>query len=236
MNIEDLYSTRIQKSFDEDQAEIITRLQENSRQQLKLINYYKGIPLSYPAGIVSINRGALDLDLQETQAFTIQEARSTFIRAPFLKYDLFAQAQYVNVRKRAATFVRFSYVEILAERRNFVRVDLDDRVPVAIQSPSGIVKGILSDLSLSGLGILLDHISSLAVGAETELSFKLICHESGEPFEVRSQTTVVNIRGDVPPYSYRFAITPDKFLERHLSQYIFQRQIEIIRQVKEAVS
>ena len=100
MTSTDLYSTRIQKNFDDDQAEILALLEANLNKPLKLINYYKGIPLSYPATIASISRGVVDLDVQEMQAFTIEQARSTFIRSPLFKHDLFAQAQYVNVKKR----------------------------------------------------------------------------------------------------------------------------------------
>ena len=80
MNIADLYSTRIQKTFDEDQAEIVSILKANPKKSLKLITYYKGLPLSYPATVTSIDRGAVDIEVKEEQAFTIEQSRSAFIR------------------------------------------------------------------------------------------------------------------------------------------------------------
>ena len=236
MTSTDLFSTRIQKNFDDDQAEILAMLEANLKQPLKLINYYKGIPLSYPATIASISRGVVDLDVQAMQAFTIEQARSTFIRSPLFKYDLFAQAQYVNVRKKAATFVKFSYVEIMAERRSFVRVEVDARVIVTIVSPQGNVEGRLTDISLSGLGVLIDYTSLLETGVETTLQFTLVSPETAQPVSISIPATLVNISGDLSPYSYRFAINPEKLLERQISQYVFQRQVEIIREVKEIVS
>jgi len=236
MTSTDLYSTRIQKNFDDDQAEILALLEANLNKPLKLINYYKGIPLSYPATIASISRGVVDLDVQEMQAFTIEQARSTFIRSPLFKHDLFAQAQYVNVRKKAATFVKFSYVEIMAERRSFVRVVVDAPVIVAIASPQGTIEGRLSDISLSGFGVLIDYTCPLETGVETTVQFTLVSPETGQPIPISIPATLVTINGDLSPYSYRFAINPEKQLERQISQYVFQRQVEIIREVKEIVS
>jgi hypothetical protein len=236
MNCTDLFSTRIQKNFDDDQAEILALLEANPKQPLKLINYYKGIPLSYPATIASISRGVVDMDVQEMQAYTIEQARSTFIRSPLFKHDLFAQAQYVNVRKKAATFVKFSYVEIMAERRSFVRVVVDAQVNVAITSPQGVAEGRLTDISLSGFGVLIDYICPLETGVETTVQFTLASPETAQPIPISIPATLITINGDIAPYNYRFAINPEKQLERQISQYVFQRQVEIIREVKEAVS
>ena len=236
MNCTDLFSTRIQNNFDDDQAEILALLEANLKKPLKLISYYKGIPLSYPATIASISRGVVDLDVQEMQAFTIEQARSVFIRSPLFKHDLFAQAQYVNVRKKAATFVKFSYVEIMAERRSFVRVQVDAPVNVAITSSQGVVEGRLSDISLSGFGVLIDYTCPLEIGVETTVQFTLVSPETGQPILISILAVLVNISGDLSPYSSRFAINPEKLLERQISQYVFQRQVEIIREVKEIVS
>ncbi|WP_281184519.1 PilZ domain-containing protein [Trichlorobacter lovleyi] len=236
MNITDLYSTRIQKNFDEDQAEILAVLQANLKQPLKLINYYKGIPLSYPATIASISKGIVDLDVHEVQAFTIEQTHSAFIRSPLFRHALFAQAQYVNVSKRAAAFVQFSYVEIMAEHRSFVRVAVDSQEPVSIESPLGTIEGQLYDISLSGLNILIDHTCPLEPGAETTVQFVLRSPETAQAINARLPATLIGIAGDVPPYSYRFAINPEKQLESQISQYIFQRQVAIIRGVKEVIS
>lgn len=235
MTLDDLYSTRIQKTFDEDQAEIISILKANPKQALKLINYYMGIPLSYPATIAQIDRGVVDLDVQAQQAFTIEHSRSTFIRSPLFKYDVFAQAQYVNIRKRAVTFVKFCYVEIMAERRNFVRMELSPTPAVMIESPLGTIDGKLFDISLAGLNILIDTYCPLEIDSEVTLRFTLTTFEHNVHIDVTTPAKLITIKADTPPYTYAFAITPDKTMERLLSQYIFQRQIEIIREIKDAV-
>jgi hypothetical protein len=235
MTLDDLYSTRIQKTFDEDQTEIISILKANPKQVLKLINYYMGMPLSYPATIAQIDRGVVDLDVQAQQAFTIDYCRSVFIRSPLFKHDVLAQAQYVNIRKKAATFVKFSYVEIMAERRNFVRLELSPNPAVIIESPLGHIEGKLFDISLAGINILIDNYCPLEINVEMTLRFTLTLLEQNLSIDVITVAKLITIKADVPPYTYAFAIYSDKSLERQLSQYIFQRQIEIIREIKDAV-
>ncbi len=232
---DDLYSTRIQKTFDEDQAEIISILKANHGKTLKLINYYMGMPLSYPASIVQVDRGVVDLDVQPQQAFTIEHSRSAFIRSPIFKYDVFAQAQYVNIRKRAATFVKFCYVEIMAEKRNFIRLELKPAPDAVIESPLGIIDGKLNDISLSGLNLLLENYCPLERDSKMPVSFLLKTTEQNLSFNLNISATLIKIIDEAPPYKYAFSITPEKHLESQLSQFIFQRQIEIIREIRDLV-
>jgi hypothetical protein len=235
MNIADLYSTRIQKTFDEDHAEIVSILKANPRQALKLITYYKGLPLSYPANIAAIERDTIDLDVKGEQAFTIEQSRSAFIRSSLFKHDVFAQVLYVNVKKQAASFVKFSYVELMAERRNFIRLEMEPSPYTEIASPLGIIEGNLYDISLSGLNVSIHHSCPLTIDTEASVKFVLPQIEQTHELQVCVTAKLIAVRDDYLPYSYKFTICPDKYLERQLSHYIFQRQIEIIREIKDGV-
>ncbi|MDD2367594.1 MAG: PilZ domain-containing protein [Desulfuromonadaceae bacterium] len=234
MSVDDLYSTRIQKTFDEDNAEIISIMKANSKARFKLLNYYKGLPLTYPAEISSVDRGVVDMAVKEEQAFAIEQNRSAFIRSTLFKHDVFAQSQYVNIKKRAAFFAKFSYVEIMAERRNFIRMTVEPNPHTIIESELGAVEGKLYDLSISGLHILVENSSALEIGTEALVSFLLRDIEQEQNFKVTVPAKLINIKGNSMPYSYIFNITVDKTTERLISKYIFQRQLEIIREIKDA--
>jgi hypothetical protein len=235
MNVTDLYTGRIQKSFDEDQIEIVSILKGKPNQVLKLINYYNGLPFSYAATVVAIERGAVDLDVRAEQAFAIEKSRSTFIRSPIFKYDVFARAQYVNIKKMVASFVKFSYVEIMAERRNFIRIAPEPHTEALIKSALGTFEGDVYDLSLSGLNILVHSSCPLELDAETTVSFMLSNVDPPIAVQIVVPAKLIAIKGDTLPREYKFIIMPDKTVERHLSQYIFKRQVEIIKEVKSAI-
>jgi hypothetical protein len=52
---------------------------------------------------------------------------------------------------------------------------------------------------------------------------------------VKVPATLVEIAGDGSPYRYKFRITPEKHQEQLISRYSFQRQVEIIRGLKDLV-
>ena len=59
--------------------------------------------------------------------------------------------------------------------------------------------------------------------------------EQSQGFTVTVPARLIAISGDSLPRDYQFSITADRMLERQLSQYIIQRQIEIIKEIKAAI-
>jgi hypothetical protein len=235
MNISDIYSVRIQSSFDDDMMEILDVFKTHPNKIVRLINYYKGLPLSYAATIIATDRGTVDFSVTAEQAYAIEQDRYAFIRTPLLKYDVFAKAQYVNVKKMATSLVKCCYVEIMAERRNFIRMAPEPRPTVVINSPLGVVEGELQDISLSGANVSIHHSCPLEAGYETSISFMLNDIETGEPMPIISPARLIRVSGEAPPRDYLFATSLDKALERQLSRYMIQRQIEVIKEIKDAI-
>jgi hypothetical protein len=234
MDINDLYSQRIKQTFDDDHAEIVSILHASQQIVLKLINYYKGLPLSYPAKIASFDRGTVGLEVKAEQAFVIEKCRSTFIRSTIFNHDVFAPVQYVSIKKQAAFFVKFSYVEIMAEHRNFVRIEPEPIADAVISSQIGRLDGKLYDISISGLCILIDHHCPIELNEEVLIMVTLINYELNEDFTIRIPAKLIGIKGDSAPYSYKFSTNIDRTLERQISKYIFQRQLEVMREIKDA--
>jgi hypothetical protein len=231
-----LYSTRIQNTFDEDQAEILSIFKEelarHPRFQISLINYYHGLPVSCPAHIVSIEKDMIDLDVAPYQAFIMRHHHYTFIRSKVLKRDVHANVQYVNIVKRAASLRKLCYVEIMAERRNYIRLELEKPQNASFKTKEGLVKGKLVEISINGACVQLLSSCHMELGEETTLTFML--HDSVQKvdYTMKTQATLVGIDGDTLPRRYRFAIAPDKILDRAIAKYLFQRQIDIIQEIK----
>jgi hypothetical protein len=238
MDYSHLYSTRINETFDEDQAEIISilkrELDKQPRYEIQLINYYKGLPVSYPAQLIAIERDIIEVDVYPQQAVVMTEQHSTFVRCKALRHDLVANVQYVNIRRRAASLRKLCYVEIMAERRNYIRLELDPYQNVLLRAPDGILRGQLTELSINGACVKVEQSCALEIGDEITLSFMMhgIKHKNLD-YTVKTEAKLVGIDGDAIPRYYRFTIAPDKVLDRFLAQYLFQRQIEIIREIKD---
>jgi hypothetical protein len=231
-----LYSTRIQYSFDEDQAEILHIFKEELSKfpkfQITLINYYSGLPVSCPAHIVSIEKDMIDLDVAPYQAFTMRDHHYTFIRSRVLKYDVHANVQYVNLNKRAASLRKLCYVEIMAERRDFIRLELGKPQNATFKTKEGLARGKLVEISINGACVQITNSCHMEIGEETTLTFMLHDIVQNVDYTMKTQATLVGVDGEALPRRYRFTITPDKILDQEIARYLFQRQIEILQEIK----
>ncbi|OGU13067.1 MAG: hypothetical protein A2076_07245 [Geobacteraceae bacterium GWC2_53_11] len=237
MDFSYLYSTRPRKNVDEDMADIVATFRDLlkvKKTAVKLVNYYQGLPLCYPATIVGVDHGMLDLDIHPQQAVAIERGHYTFIKCDGFPHMIGAHVQYINVHKRAVTLMKFFFAEIMAEHRHAIRLMLTPPTNAAFEAPKGPVKGQLYDLSVNGAGILVDHPCEMPEG--TELKLQLMVPNIVQNTHVIATTSAsfVGTSERDGAYLVRLAISPDKAVEQHISQYLFQRQVEIIRDLKEA--
>ena len=238
MDSTSIYSTRVVKSLDEDQAEIFaifkSALADGNLPPLKLINYYKGLPLIYAATATAAEHGVLDLDVQPQQAVAMAADHYTLIRCKLFQSDIAAYVQYVNVHRRAASLSRLCFVENMAERRSSIRLEPAQPTKAAFPFQGQEMSGKLFDISIGGASISTDEYLDMPPGSETSLHFMLPDPDTDKLLPLKVDARLVHVEGLASPYSYCFAINPEKLAEQQLSRYIFQRQIEIIRDLKDA--
>ena len=264
MDFTSLYSTRIQNSFDEDQADIfkafIGSLTSKEPSKMSLINYFKGLPIISSATILSVEHGNLDLDVNPLQAVAISIDRYTLIRSKLFPFPLAARVLYVNIKKHMVTLNKLSYIELLAEKRAAVRVELDSPLKVSMMFDDQVVEGMLIDISILGMALEVKEYLSLSRGAEITVKFMMPdlaakkheaaghslkqsgeshAPEHGKPLIKQSliklPASLVDIEGDGSPYRYKLKIMPEKHQEQMLSRFSFHRQVEIIHGLKNQI-
>ena len=236
MDISHLYIPRPQLSVDEDQAQILKTFKEvveKGKTGVKLLNYYQGLPLFFPAQIVEVDHGMLDLDIHPQQAVAIERDRYTFIRSDAFPHDIGAHVQYINVSRRTVTLSRLFFVDIMADHRQALRLKLAPPTDAAFDLNGEKVGGQLYDLSMGGAAISVDRLPECTDGFETKLQFLIpnIIQNTHTIVHVPAQHVGTTEQGEC--HICKFSITPDKTVEQLISQYIFQRQVEIIRFLKD---
>jgi hypothetical protein len=240
MDYTNLYISRIKKSFNEDLTDIVSilRAAKKSRDVAKftLINYFKGLPISYPATLLSVDGGNLDLDIHPQQAAAISCDHYTLVRSKLFTHTLITHVQYVNIKKHVVSLNKFAYVDIQAEKRAAVRLDLDYSVPVSLLFDTDQhFSGNLVNISVQGLAINVLEFVPVDSGTDMTTSFTLTDPVLRKDVPINIPVTLVEIKGDRSPYTYTFKAFPAKHQEQLLSRFIFQRQVEIIRILRETV-
>jgi hypothetical protein len=238
MDFTSLYSTRIQTTFDDDQAVILKtfldKYKAKDSSKVTITNYYNGLPLTYPATILGVERGNIDLDVNPQQAVAIASDHYTLVRSKLFPHPMVAHVQYINIKKHVVSLNKLCFVEVLAEKRAAVRLNLDPPVRATLQYNDQAIIGSLVDISTQGIAVTMDNFVILESGAEISVKFMLPDPVLMKQTLIKVQATLVDVGGNASPYRYKFRISPEKHQEQLISRYSFQRQVEIIRGLKEA--
>ena len=230
----EVYNLITIKDGNSDSAEIIRIISEMAAGRLKydlnLINYYDEVPISYGSSIVSVGTDSVELAVHEHQALIIKNNNSTLIKCGHLHNGLDAHcyAAHVSVPKRTVILHNFSYAQIRAVRREAVRVKIHGTLPVTFSAENVSIQGFLVDISGNGISIACDHAPDMNADQPVQFNFAL----NGTLLEVPG-LFVASAEDEAGKTDFMFKIRPDRTTDRAIGQFIYQRQVEIIQQLKD---
>lgn len=196
---------------------------------IKLLNYYREIPVSYNARIVNIAKDRVELAIHQHQALVMKFDKHTLIKSKHFRDHLGVHcfAAYVNTSKEVAILIRFAYAQIKAERRNAVRVTVDPAIPAAFSNQDFVIDGKVMDISESGVSILSDKEPVPGENLQGMLSFTI----TGETLMIQASFFKTIETDDGFVCVFQFKLTGHS--EKIISHYIYTRQVEIIRELKD---
>jgi hypothetical protein len=119
--------------------------------------------------------------------------------------------------------------------RRFVRVMLDRPLDAEMIVEEDILKGSVKTLSLGGASMHVVSKEQLPGGLDIYMFLKLPDISGGSFHEVGVTATVIKVTGDDAPYTCIVEFHPEKHSQQRISCYINQRQVEIIKELKELV-
>ena len=202
------------------------------RSDIRLLNYYHEVPVNYGATIASIDDDSVELSIHENQAIVIKQDKSTLINSVHFPKDLgvHCYASYVNVSKKTVILNYFSYAQIRAERREAVRVSVTQPVGVTFSHDDVNTEGTMVDLSGNGMSFFTDLPPKIDVHEKGRLSFCIM----GTPLSVQG-TFVRSLAEASGRHLCIFKIHPDRRTDTFIGQFIYQRQVEIIGEIRDGL-
>ncbi len=234
--VEDTYQIVTQTNGKEDAAAIMAVLQAiksgTVRNDLKLLNYYNEVPVSYGVTIDSIEGDAVELTVHQAQAAVLGLQKQTLIKSAHFPGGLgvHCYVEYINVRNRMAVLGRFAYAAIRADRRSAVRVKIGEPLIEAVfQAEGQSIKGMLKDISVTGLAVVTSEELPTGMPEQGVLTLELL----GSRLAV--QASIVRSAALNEGHLTTFRIELDAKMEEVVSQFIYSRQVEIIRELKEHI-
>lgn len=229
----DVYQLIIVAGVKEDNNEIVRILQKIAASEvvndLRLLNYFQEVPVSYPATVENVEDGMVELSVHQHQAVVMKDQRTVFLKSRHFPHDAVARVFRSDVNRCVAILTSFAYAHIRAERRQFVRVKLHGKVPVTFFSISGELKGEIVDISIGGIGVWGEPAQKLNGQSKGVLSVSL----ENPPLQIPAM--LLKKFDEEGMAKYAFEIQADIKTETKISQFIFQRQVEIIRELKDGI-
>lgn len=230
------YDKAIRGTEREDRLVILQVLQGMIGQTFSFLNYYKEIPVSYDATLLNIENEMAEFSVHEYQAKVINMEKETLIysppQGPFSE-DLIGEAFYVSAAKKRVILCNFGYATIRSDMRRFVRVLIDNPVEAELIFEGDILKGNVKDLSLGGAAISTMSADLLVPGLDINIFLKLPDYNSNSRLEVGMRATIVKVIGTSAPYICYIEFHAEKHSQQMIAYYINQRQVEIIKELKD---
>lgn len=199
------------------------------KNDLKLLNYYHEVPISYAASIETVDADCLEVTAHQAQAVVLGLQKQVLLTSALFPQGLGVHCfvEYVNVKNRFAVLGRFAYASIRAERRGAVRVSIEGFVSATYTAETQSVSGRADDISVSGVAI---HNHQAAPAGILDSGILQI---SVQETELLLPATLIKSVENDDGFVHTFRFEPDKNADKVISQFIYCRQVEIIRQLKE---
>lgn len=234
------YFDKIVKGTEKEDSLVINQnLRGMIGKRFSLLNYYKEIPVSYDARLLSLENEMAEFEVHEYQAKVIDIERKTLICAnekSGFRDDIFSEVFYVNIARKRVILCRFGYARIRSNMRRYVRVKLDRPVQAELIFDDSIIQGGVKDISLGGAALDVMSREPLVEGIVLNLFLKLPVIASEEIVEVGMTATVAAVSVDVAPFTCILEFHPEKHSQQQIAYFINLRQVEIIKELKELKS
>lgn len=229
--MKDIYAYLTVEDVHKDEKAIIEVLKgihsNRLKNDLRVLNYFKEIPVSYGATIPHIDEDFVELHVHQHQAAVMHVEKTAFLKSEHFQHDVIAKVYKSNISKSVGLLHNFSYAQIRAERRRFVRVQIFDNIRVDFRHQDLTFSGRLADISIGGVSIE----SADEIQIELEKAGILTVGFPGAPLEIPGR--LLKITPIDVGFNYVFEMEAGSKIESVISQFIFQKQVEIIRELKE---
>lgn len=224
----------------EDDAQIEHYLQSciANQTQIKLLNIYKGLCINTVSSVLKIKENSYFIHCENLQAYSMKFDKKTIIQSPDLPKDIEADIKYINIEKQYAIVENLKYLEFSANNRQHTRVQPSIRTPLTFRYERYSYQGEILDISTQAIAIKFNQSLSPEFNSkEVELQFKIPDDSMNEGFAYMNVTAkVVNVSEvDINKSRIIAMINPEAPYDSYLLKYMYDRQKELILELKRAI-
>lgn len=216
--------------------------QIQTKGQIRLLNTYRGLPIVYPAEVISIDSPTLMIRAHQYQSVCLEMNRNTYLK---LDQPPLISASVVSgdIARQTFTLTNLELSDHQIGNREITRVKPKSPLPIVLTKVSNQLKiaAEMIDISVYGIGVYGLSVSLAEIREftrECSVFVRLILpSDQVSPATNRELEVPGKICNVIPVQdSHRFRlgiqISPDPDVQVLISNYVSQRQMEIITELR----
>jgi hypothetical protein len=226
-----------------DEILTIFRQIASEGRRIRLLNLYKGIPISYAARIASIGDASVTVQTEKIQLVCMYREKETFIQHVKFPHLVRAGVVMVDTDKVHGLLSHFSYQPERIGELTRVRVQPARTISSVLVSEGTqkLVSGELVDISLDGVAVKVDQreLSNACQPGETvqiqiHLPKSIPFQEGPDQIPLDLSGSIANIKTGLPDGKCRIGVQlhPESPARLDLAHFITQRQTELLREIR----
>jgi hypothetical protein len=163
------------------EEEILKAFQQafTQKKEIRLINTYKGLPISFPGSILSVTGDSVLVKVDRTQIVCMYRDHDAFVQGETFKETIKAHLTQIDLVKLEVILSYFEIPDSSYNDRSNIRVEPDSPISGNIKTRDARIpfRGQLADISENGMGIYIEerlyHPSIYHAGAEIVVEINL---------------------------------------------------------------
>ncbi len=202
---------------------------------LKLLNIYKGLPISTPTKILKMEEDKIIVTAEKIQKFVMESEKEVVLQSAHLPSDLHADVHFVDASRPLAILKHLKTMKTSINNRKHTRVTVTSRLPITLKLGKSHYTGYMHDISINSIAILFnpDKFEENELKDRTaEVSFKLPWENEEGFVNISVQANVLFNRNEKEFHKVIVLLEPDDICESYIFDYIYKRQKELIKEIK----
>ncbi len=185
---------------------------------------FKGLFVDTNSEIVNISERDILIKTSHLRVYRV--GKKVHLKCPSSPRPIVAVVEDVNHDKEEIRVTVRGFEELPEEHRKYVRVVPEEDIHVTMSAEGTEVVGVIADLCVRGVGVYTDVPHNFHVGKVLTVRFSL---PKGE-VEIKGVVRHVSPHGKI--YRTGIYFEPDLRSEEIISDYVMERQFEILREIK----
>ena len=212
---------------------------DDEENELKIHTYYRSIPVELNATVRHVDDTSVTFNVHPYEAVALSSMGMALIKSSLHLGVFRAYAQLVDIQGRTATFTHFEQHDHPVERRAYIRIEPKGVIKAKIFISDDVIIGRISDISEVAVAIYARNIDTEPIVPGTIVNFtaELPTLYDKDAISLNTKGSISKIyhhtKGDADAHRIIIHWDVDPNLKSKLAQYISQRQVGIMRELKE---